>query len=165
MIQRIQTLFLALAIVALIVLFFYPVISITEFTNVKGEQLETDYYTLLATGIDDPSPDTKPQVAGFVAYPITAVAIAIIILLAYAISRYKNRLHQIKLNKFSILLNVFLIAGIFLNYPKLFADVPITIGLETGAYFPLVSLVLIVVANRYIMKDEKLVRSIDRLRK
>jgi hypothetical protein len=74
-------------------------------------------------------------------------------------------MHQIKLNKFSILLNVFLIAGVFLNYPKLFAEVPIDIGLETGAYFPLVSLVLIVVANRFILKDEKLVRSMDRLRK
>ena len=119
MIQRIQTLFLMVAVVANILLFFYPVLSITEFTKVKNEQLETDYYELSAAGIDDPSPDSKPHLSNVTVYPLSILTILIIILTAYSISRFKNRLHQIKLNKVSVLLNVILIAAVFLNYPKL----------------------------------------------
>ncbi|MBN2172804.1 MAG: DUF4293 domain-containing protein [Bacteroidales bacterium] len=164
MIQRIQTLFLILAIVANVLLFLYPVLSITEFTEVKNEQLETDYYELSAAGIADPSPDSKPHLSNIVVYPLAILTSLIIILVAYSISRYKNRLHQIKLNKVSVLLNVILIAAVFLNYPKLLTDFSIEMNLEMGAYFLLVSLVMLIVANNFIMKDEKLVRSMNRLR-
>ncbi len=46
MIQRIQTLFLGMAAIALIAMVFYPVANITEFTTVQSETLETDYYSL-----------------------------------------------------------------------------------------------------------------------
>jgi len=35
---------------------------------------------------------------------------------------------------------------------------------EPGIYLPIVSVVFLVLANRFIMKDEKLIRSADRLR-
>ena len=105
-----------------------------------------------------------PELTNLAFYPLTILTILIIILTTYSISRFRNRMHQIKLNKITILLNVFLIAAVFLEYPKLMTNANIELDLSTGAYFPLVSLVLLVVANRYIMKDEKLVRSVDRLR-
>ncbi|MCD4684002.1 MAG: DUF4293 domain-containing protein, partial [Bacteroidales bacterium] len=37
MIQRIQTLFLALAVIAIVLMFFYPLSSITEFTKIQDE--------------------------------------------------------------------------------------------------------------------------------
>lgn len=164
MIQRIQTLFLALAIIAIAMLFFFPVSSITEFTKVHTETLETDYYELSALGFIDPSPESIPVLNNLVFVPLLVIILMILIFCVYAISRYKHRLHQLKLIKLSIFLNIILIGGIFLNYPKFFTDTQILIEPDLGAYLPLISLVFLVMANRFILKDEKLVRSVDRLR-
>jgi uncharacterized membrane protein YhaH (DUF805 family) len=164
MIQRIQTLFLALSVIALIAMAFYPVMNVTEFTNVSTETLETDYYQILITGISDPSPDSLPQLNSWAFIPLLIITLFIILLVIYAITRFKQRLHQLKLIKISIFMNIILVAGIFLNYPKFFTDNPIRIEIGPGAYFTLISLVLLVAANRYVIKDEKLVRSADRLR-
>ncbi len=164
MIQRIQTLFLTLAIISSILMFFYPVESITEFTEVQNQTLETDYYHLNVMGIGDPSPDTIPQMNPLVYVPVLIALLMVLILSAYAILRFRNRLHQLKLVKTAIFINILLIAGIFLNYPKLFSNGKIGTEMSTGAWFPLISLVFLVLANRYILKDEKLVKSVDRLR-
>ena len=92
---------------------------------------------------------------------IVAMMLALIV---YSIFRYKQRLHQLKLVKITIFLNIILVTGIFLNYPKLFTSAQHSMEIGTGAYFPLISLIMLVIANRYILKDEKLVRSADRLR-
>jgi uncharacterized membrane protein YhaH (DUF805 family) len=164
MIQRIQTLFLSLAFIALIVMAFYPVISITEFTTIQSETLETDYYGLSPLGFSDPSPESKPHMNPLTFIPLVVLMLAMLALIVYAIFKFKHRLHQLKLVKISIFLNIILVAGIFLNYPKLFTDENPRMEIGPGAYFPLISLVMLVIANRYILKDEKLVRSADRLR-
>ena len=164
MIQRIQTLFLIVAFISTILLFFYPVANITEYTQVKSETLETDYYELSATGFYDPSPDSIPQLSRYVFVPLIIIIIMVLVLIVYTIFRYKNRLHQLKLVKMSIFLNIVMIAAIFLNYPKLFIDSQIDIEPGLGAYFPLISLIFLLLANRYILKDEKLVKSTERLR-
>lgn len=164
MIQRIQTLFLIIAFIATIFLFFFPVASITEYTLVQSEPLETDYYELSATGFNDPSPDSIPQLSDYVFVPLIIIIIMVLVLIGYTIFRYKNRLHQLKLVKMSIFLNIVMVAAIFLNYPKLFIDSQMDIEPGMGAYFPLISLIFLVMANRYILKDEKIVKSVDRLR-
>jgi hypothetical protein len=164
MIQRIQTLFLGLATIALIVMAFYPVINITEFTTLQTNILETDYYGLTITGFSDPSPDSKPQMNSFTFIPLAIVVVMMLVLIIYAVTKYKQRIHQLKLVKISIFLNIILVVCIFLNYPKLFSTAQTRMDIGPGAYFLLISLVLLVIANRYILKDEKLVRSADRLR-
>jgi hypothetical protein len=164
MIQRIQTLFLGLAAIALIAIAFYPVTNITEFTTVQSGTLETDYYSLMVTGISDPSPESAPQMNSLTFIPMAILVVMMLVLIIYSIFRYKQRLHQLKLVKISIFLNIILVAGVFLNYPKLFISSQVRMEIGPGAYFPLISLVLLVVANRYILKDEKLVRSANRLR-
>jgi uncharacterized membrane protein YhaH (DUF805 family) len=164
MIQRIQTLFLIIAALALIIMAFYSVVNITEFTTIQSGALETDYYSLKVTGIADPSPESKPQMNSMAAFPMMIIVIGLLAIIGYTIFRYKQRLHQLKLVKISIFLNIILVAGIFLNYFKFFTNAQIGSELGLGSYFPLISLVMLVVANRYILKDEKLVRSADRLR-
>jgi len=164
MIQRIQTLFLLIAFIATTLLFFFPVASITEYTQVQSEVLETDYYELNATGFIDPSPASIPQLSSYTFVPHIILILMELVLIAYTISRYKNRMHQLKLVKMGIFLNIILVAGIFLNYPKLFVDSQIDIEPGSGVYFPLISLIFLVLAYRYILKDEKLVKSVDRLR-
>jgi len=164
MIQRVQTIFLTLAAAAILTMFFYPVSSITEFTTLKTETLETDYYHLFLTGFNDPSADSKPQMSAWTFVPILVLTIMLLVLIIYSIFRFKNRFHQLKMVKLSIFLNILLVAGIFLNYHKFFTSVPTMIETGVGAYFLLVTLVLLVVSHRFILKDEKLIRSADRLR-
>jgi hypothetical protein len=72
-----------------------------------------------------------------------------------------------KVVRIAILLQIVLIALIFFVYAKIIetnlSASPDYLD-ETGIYFTLVSLVFLILANRSIMKDEKLVRSVDRLR-
>ena len=164
MIQRIQSLFLLIAFIAMILLFFFPIASITEYTQVKSEALETDYYELSATGFNDPSPASVPQLSGYAFIPLIILIIMELILIFYTIFRYKNRMHQLKLVKMGIFINIILVAGVFLNYPKLFITSQIDIEPGLGVYFPLISLMFLVIAYRFILKDEKLVKSADRLR-
>ena len=80
---------------------------------------------------------------------------------------YKDRITQMKIVRIAILLQIILIALIFFVYAKIIetnlAASPDYLD-ETGIYFTLISLVFLILANRSIMKDEKLVRSADRLR-
>lgn len=164
MIQRIQTLFLAIATIAIILMFFFSFASITEFTKIQNEMLETDYYEMSVMGIEDPSPDTIPQINLLVHIPVLILVSVIFILIVYSILRFKSRRQQMNFVKITFFLNIILVAGIFLNYQELFTSVPINIELEMGAYLPLISLVFLILANRYILKDEKLIKSVDRLR-
>lgn len=164
MIQRIQTLFLIIAFFAIALLFFFPIASITEYTQVQSEFLETDFYELGATGFIDPSPNSKPILSTYVFVPLIIIIIMVLVLIVYTIFRYKSRIHQLKLVKMGVFLNIILVAGVFLNYPKLFIDTKMDIEPGLGTYFPLISLIFLVMAYRYILKDEKLVKSVDRLR-
>ncbi len=80
-----------------------------------------------------------------------------------AIFSYKNRKIQILLNQFNIFINALLIGLLIywllnvsggINFPEK--------GIELT--FPLISLIGLFFANFYINKDEKLVKSVDRLR-
>jgi len=164
MIQRIQTLFLAIALIAIVLMFFYPISSITEFTQIHDEFLETDYFELSVMGIEDPSPDSIPQINQLVHIPVLILTSVIFIIIVYSISQYKNRRQQMLLLKISIFINIIMVAGIFLNFPKVFTSATINVEPGIGAYLPLISLVFLVLANRYILKDEKLIKSVDRLR-
>ncbi|NLN34374.1 MAG: DUF4293 domain-containing protein [Flavobacteriaceae bacterium] len=76
---------------------------------------------------------------------------------------YKNRKLQMRLNGLNISLNILLIgylAYVLSNLPGGFANAEKGVGL----FVPFVSIVLLVIANRFISKDEKLVKSIDRFR-
>jgi cytochrome bd-type quinol oxidase subunit 2 len=164
MIQRIQSLFLLLAVVAYALMFFYPIATITEFTQVQNEKLETDYYEIYTMGLEDPTKDSIPQLTQMANLPVLILVSALILLVVYTILRFQYRKQQMKMVKLSILLNIILIAGIFLHYPQYLTDANISVEVASGAYFPLIALVLLVIANRYILKDEKLIKSVDRLR-
>lgn len=76
---------------------------------------------------------------------------------------FKRRKLQIRLNRANILLNILLIGYLIFDLFQLpggFSNSEKGIGL----LIPLVSIVLLVIANRYIIKDEKLVKSTDRFR-
>ena len=96
--------------------------------------------------------------------PFISVACVILVLLGFlSILSYKDRKRQIQLNNISLIINA-LLRGLLaywlltlsggINFPEK--------GIEP--VFPLLSIVCLLIANVYIRKDERLVKSVDRLR-
>lgn len=150
MIQRIQTLYL-LAVVALgIALVWQPVVQF-----VSPEEAETlQVWELSALG--------GVPLQGLWGLLITT---ALIPLLAFVdIFLYKKRLLQARLNIFTVLLclGYYGVLAIYIWQAKLALGVDWHI--LPYASFPLVCMVLTLMATRRILKDEALVRAADRIR-
>jgi len=157
MIQRIQSLFLVAATAAAILMFFFPI------ANFYSETLGN--YRLLATGLKCMDPDPKVHATFWFAIPMLAFVTGSAVLSLATLFLYKNRPLQIRLLAFNILITIVLIVTILMFYmnsvEKLTGISPVY---EFGAFCPLISLLFLILANRYIRKDETLVRSADRLR-
>ena len=149
MIQRIQTLYL-LAVVALgIALIWLPVL---QFVSPEGTDLQV--YELSAIG--------GVPLRGIWGLTVTTVLIPLLALVD--IFLYKKRLLQARLNIFTVLLclGYYGVLAIYVWQAQL------ALGVEwhvlPWASFPLVCMVLTLMATRRILKDEALVRAADRIR-
>lgn len=155
MIQRIQTLFLFIVFALSVAAFFFPLASFWgQFYSVKLSVLGVEEFTTY----DVTWPDTIFLIA----------MLGLIGLLSFVtIFLYKRRMVQVRLIRFNLLLNVVYLALIFFYYvPEMetITEVSADYISEPGIYLSLVSVLFLVMANRFINKDEKLVRSADRLR-
>lgn len=80
-----------------------------------------------------------------------------------SIFSYKNRKFQFVLGRLNIILN-FILLGFFV-YQLLMPPGESNISEKgVGIFIPILSIVLLVLANKAIKKDEDLVKSVDRLR-
>ncbi|WP_299336133.1 DUF4293 domain-containing protein [uncultured Psychroserpens sp.] len=80
-----------------------------------------------------------------------------------SIFSYKNRKFQFVLGRLNIILN-FILLGFFV-YQLLIPPGESNISEKgVGIFIPILSIVLLVMANKAIKKDEDLVKSVDRLR-
>jgi len=157
MIQRIQSLFLAIAAIAAVLMFFFP---IADFYN---EHLGN--YKLLATGLQCMDPDPKIHRSWWATSPLAFLSAASFVLSVVTLFLYRNRLLQIRLLAFNILATIVLVIAIFLYYINSIEKITgILPAYKFGAFCPLICLIFLVLANRFIRKDESLVRSSDRLR-
>lgn len=148
MIQRIQSLYLFIAFVAYIALFFLPVAS---FQTTES---------LFNFGSVISSPDAK-----LIIYPVLVIVLAAIACLVFVtIFLFKKRTIQIRLTTIALLLNVLYIGALFFFADRIDNQLSTTPVYDAGMYITLIPLVFLVLATRSIKKDEKLVRSTDRLR-
>jgi hypothetical protein len=158
MLQRIQTVFLFLAFLAAVVLFFFPLAGIYA-TNAT--------YKFYIYEMKNMVPGEPSLFTFMTTLPLLLLNIIAGMLAIVSIFLYKNRVTQMKLVRLAILLEIILIALIFFIYARIIEKnlfvVPDYLD-EAGIYFPLITLVFLILANRSILKDEKLVRSVDRLR-
>jgi len=158
MIQRIQTVYLFLAAACSVALFFFPVASFLS---------DLTYQKLFITGLANMAPGSPAAMAPSLVLPLAAVGALMAIMALAGILSYKKRELQLRLVMFGILFTVIMIAGIFFLYvpliEKKLSVVPDYSG-GIGIYFPLIALVLFILANRAIRRDDMLVKSLDRLR-
>ncbi|MDP4606999.1 MAG: DUF4293 domain-containing protein [Flavobacteriaceae bacterium] len=136
MIQRIQTLYLILlALLNILGIFFYQPLD---------QSLIIGIFTL-------------PDEVIWATFSVSAT-LAIV-----SVFQYKQRSKQLVLNRINLLLELFLMG--FFAYLSLNLSGEGSPSLKGIAVFvPLFSIVLLVMANKSIQKDEDLVKSVDRLR-
>ena len=150
MIQRIQTLYL-LAVVALgIALIWLPVVQLVT----PEEAAELQVYELSALG--------GAPIQGVWGLLVTTILIPLLALID--IFLYNKRILQARLNIFTVMLclGYYGVLAIYIWLAKM------SLGVEWHilpyASFPLVCLILTLMATRRILKDEALVRAADRIR-
>ena len=76
---------------------------------------------------------------------------------------YKDRKRQFVLNRLNLLLNLILL-GVFVYHSLNLSGETAVSEKGIGMLIPIFSIVLLVLANKAIKKDEDLVKSVDRLR-
>ena len=161
MIQRIQTLFLILYIGALVSTFFFPVwqkISLNDETN-SIEIIVTGYIS----SVDFNNGDTSVLYDNFI---ISGLVIISCIVAAFSIFSYKNRLNQIKLVALnSFLTSVFIIYFLYdIFYNEQYININDKISFLISFYLIFLAIFFNFLANRFIRKDELLVRESERIR-
>ncbi len=155
MIQRIQSIWLLLASMALLCLFIFPLLT---------KEADQMTYSLYTTGLHEQrneAVDTKSKVE-FSVVPI-ALNIAAALFCLGGIFLFRNRSMQKKV----ILVNILLIIGLSVLCGISVQQIPggITgLKVEIGAFLLLISIIFSLFAIRGIRKDEQLLRSADRLR-
>jgi Domain of unknown function (DUF4293) len=81
-----------------------------------------------------------------------------------SIFSYNNRQNQFLLNRLSIILNLILLGLFLYHLLNLSGGTSKVSEKGIGIFLPIVAIVLLVLANKSIKKDEELVKSADRLR-
>jgi hypothetical protein len=137
MIQRIQTIYLLLVFVVTgVLLFFIPLWTMTN-----GESfyfMQSQVYTIIL-GLSTT-------------------------LTLFSIVSYKKRQNQFVIGRLNILLNLILLGLFVYRSLNLSGETPAVSEKGIGMFLPVAAIVLLVLANKAIKKDEDLVKSVDRLR-
>ena len=162
MLQRIQSVFLFFAVVLGIVIFLFPIATFYS---------DTDFIKFFLCSVRDYAPDpfnemtATGQAANWL-YPLalSILQLVIVLITVMSIFKFKKRMLQIRLNYLSIFLTVLLVGGIFYFSTTLEESFSTQAQYGIGGIFPLVSIILLFLANIYIKKDERLIRSANRLR-
>ncbi|KPE51610.1 DUF4293 family protein [Chryseobacterium indologenes] len=104
------------------------------------------------------------DVAVFGNIPVIDISCIVLVLAgALSIFSFKNRKRQILLNTISIIINVLLIGVLTYWLLNLSGGIQFPEkGIEP--VFPLIAVICLLIANTYIRRDERLVKSVDRLR-
>ncbi|WP_448519395.1 DUF4293 domain-containing protein [Rhodoflexus sp.] len=157
MIQRIQSVFLLLVMLSMTLMLFFPLWS--KQNPETGAQASLTIATLLHQA------DGQVVHKQNVIYLGIGAAIAIV-LAGMALFSYKNRKLQVLINLINTLvLSAVLIGEVWLSFQGEKFFLPTVKGAYgIGFYMPGVALVCNALANRFIRRDEMLVRSMDRLR-
>ena len=161
MLQRIQSLYLLVTAIAFAMLFFLNIYKV-ETTTTPVQIISMSVTTVTVFQIDNPSP-APPQ---FRVFSFT-LNLILFIMVIVTIFWYKKRVQQNLLARLCILLNSGLLVLLLLSTDKLktmLISSAYNASYQAGIILPVISLVLLYLASRAIMKDENLVRSADRLR-
>lgn len=157
MIQRIQSIFLLLCSLSLCSLFLVP-FSFADVTVLQGSTTLLSGTNLFQDSIFDIM--DNPILIG-----LTALGAALAFL---AIFLFRDRKRQMLMTRLSLMMTIILLIISVLLFVQDYQNFPSTGTFEFDVEYGILSLIAGLIfgflANRFIVKDEKLVRSVDRLR-
>jgi len=137
MIQRIQTIYLLLAFVVTGILpFLFPLWTMSDGTDYFF--MQNQFYIILQ-GLST-----------------TFTVLSIV--------SYKKRQNQFVIGRLNIILNLILLGLFVYRSLNVSGETVLVSEKGIGMFLPIVAIVLLVLANKAIKKDEDLVKSVDRLR-
>jgi len=155
MIQRIQTLYLFLALILMLWFIFSPIFGI--FDSEYGKYL---FYSYGFYKIEE-----LKKISLMSSIPLISLLFLITILIFITIFLFKNRILQMRICIFNMLLLIGSIFLILYYYKKAINKIQLDfLQYKFPAIFPLIVFILIYLAFRAIRKDEILVQSANRLR-
>jgi len=154
--QRIQTVYLVFVIISLLAMLFMPV-----WAKEAGNDILV-IYPFSAGVVGETTTATS-----YFPYIFAGVLVVLAIIVAfYEIFRYKKRISQLKLGALnSLIITVALVLEVYLIVTAQNEWNPEVRGsYRTGLFMPAAAIIFNMLANRNIRKDERLVRSVDRIR-
>ncbi len=155
MIQRIQTLYLFIALCAAVLLFFFP---FAKYFTGGGEHLE-----FMLTGMFRVSEDIRTL--EMVPILMLSLHIVIAILIFVSIFMFKKRVTQMRVVAIAFLLNAILIGTIFYFSDKFGEAYSVQPNYKNiGTLLPVLMLIMLLIANKAIRKDEVKMRKSSRIR-
>ena len=144
MIQRIQTVYLLIAALISGGLIF----TASLWVNSTGTKVFVDDL------ISNSSVLIKTILFSFIASSLLSII---------TIFLFKNRQLQFVLGRVNVLINFYLL-GVLIYVSLMMPGEPVVSEKGIGMFFPIIVVLLLVMANKAIKKDEDLVKSVDRLR-
>ena len=155
MIQRKQTLFLLLAIIAYAVCLFLPIASVEP----KTMGIDTLIYNLGL--VSDGGIKVSNTLLPLFLDLVVCVALALV-----TIFKYKNRKAQMSLCSITMLFSLLWYIDYVLIYLGMIpvAEVEGAMEVKFAACLPFISIILVAMAKKGINDDEKLVKAADRIR-
>ena len=177
MIQRVQTIYLLLAFLCMVMLLFFPLFSVT-----------TSYESISMTGVFDshgfsvsglPTVDAEGMTydkSDRIDIPVWGVIISLSLLTAASMMMYKKRKRQLMLCRLNFIFHIIIVIAFYsffyMGQPffvetmqaQTSGDVDVAFNMETGFFLLIPTIPFLYLAIRGIKNDEKLLQSIDRIR-
>jgi len=154
MIQRIQTLYLALASILTSALFFLKLATLAT-----DKTLYSMFYNGIFTGETNYSSEPVMSVLAFTILLYISVIVGIV-----TIFLFKRRILQIRLAGLNIGLQIGLTVLIYFFAHTAGKELDAVYSFSYAMVFPLIAVVLLIMAIKAIGRDEALIRSMDRIR-
>lgn len=180
MIQRIQSFWLVLAACCMALCLMFPVAEYHLSLPSTGQTVEAEFNLLAKDNPEmlnqianlDPVVVYSQQASGFRTWPLIVLTVVVALIALICVFLYKNRVRQMRIVAVAFLINVIDVFLVFFwavdaygkTLMRAMQGTELQITWFVGAYAPLVSLVLLILAHRAIKRDEAKVRAADRLR-
>ena len=154
MIQRIQSIYLLIAVILIAVADFFPIAHC---------HMGTGFYTISALGVES---------SGLADYGGTslwcwlaaAMSVVSVIFIMMAIFGYKDRIGQMRNCVFAMIAIIIYYVFFGIEVYEMYTATNVFPDLGLIAELPLIAIIFIFLAGRAIKRDEDLVRSMDRIR-
>ena len=180
MVQRIQSLWLALAACCMALCFMFPVAEYHLAMPATNQTAEARLDLVAKDNPEmfsqlqnmDPVIEYSQRTSGFHTWPLIVLAALTAVVALVCIFLYANRVRQMRIVAIGFLLNVVFVFLLFFwavdtygnEVQRVLQANTMSVTWYVGSYAPIASLVFFILAHRGIKKDEAKVRAADRLR-